>query len=112
MRAEQLTDSSQVQALIDGDEPAWIFKHSTACPVSARAYQAFGRYVDEHEDDPAGVIVVQEHRDLSNEVAEQTGVRHQTPQVLLVRGGQVLWHSSHMRITRDAMERAHDEHAG
>lgn len=76
-----------------------IFKHSLTCPVSTAALREFERFL---EADPAiapTMIEVQPQRGLSNEVATRTGVRHESPQALLVRDGEVAWHGSHWDIT-------------
>jgi len=96
---EEITDPAQLEALLQSDHPVWLMKHSTTCPISAAAYQQFEQYLDQHPQAEAGFIVVQSSRDLSNQVAQMTGVTHQSPQVLLVRNGQVLFHASHGDIT-------------
>jgi bacillithiol system protein YtxJ len=48
-------------------------------------------------------IVVQEARSVSEAVAKKTGVRHESPQVLLIRDGQCVWNTSHRQITADTL---------
>jgi bacillithiol system protein YtxJ len=36
-------------------------------------------------------------------VSTKLGVRHETPQALLIRDRQVVWAASHFRVTADAM---------
>jgi len=57
-------------------------------------------------------VVIQAHRDVSNHIAEAPGRVHQSPQLFLVRAGEVLWHASHYSITADAMAKARDEATG
>ena len=52
------------------------------------------------------MITVQTHRDLSTAVARRLGVRHETPQALLIRQGRVVWSASHFRVTGGALEAA------
>ena len=52
------------------------------------------------------VVTVQTHRDVSNAVARKLGVRHETPQALLVRDGRMVWSASHFRVTAAAVEDA------
>ena len=52
------------------------------------------------------MVTVQTHRDVSNAVATRLGVRHETPQALLVRDGQVIWTASHFRVTAQAVAAA------
>jgi bacillithiol system protein YtxJ len=41
------------------------------------------------------------YREISNIVADEFGVQHQSPQVLLISGGDVIYHSSHNGIDFD-----------
>ncbi|MCA1621710.1 MAG: bacillithiol system redox-active protein YtxJ [Acidobacteria bacterium] len=83
------------------EEPVLLFKHSDACPISARAYGQM-----EQVKTPVSIVVVQQSRDLSREVAERTGVRHETPQALVLRNGRAVWNASHFDITSDVVEQA------
>ena len=84
--------------------PVLIFKHSQTCPVSAAAFGEFREVLDRSDCDH-GLIVVQSARLLSAEVESRTGVRHQSPQALVLREGRVVWHASHSGITVAALER-------
>ncbi len=73
----------------------YVFKHSTACPVSAHAASVVrGREL------PLAVywINVIEQRDLSNWVASTYGVRHESPQLILLRGGKPVKVWNHYQI--------------
>ena len=90
------------------DQPIFIFKHSTACPISARAAQRVNAYTD---DDPGGKaaiywVKVIESRQVSNAVAEAVGVRHASPQMLLIDKGKAVWNASHGAITAENMDAA------
>ena len=43
---------------------------------------------------------------LSRDIAAAVGVRHESPQVLILRDGHVAWHGSHWRVTQDAVRDA------
>jgi bacillithiol system protein YtxJ len=45
------------------------------------------------------VVVVQDERPLSQAIEAATGVRHESPQALVVQQGRVTWHASHGAIT-------------
>ena len=81
--------------------PVLLFKHSNACPISARAYSQMTAVKT-----PVSIVVVQKSRDLSREVEQRTGVRHETPQALVLRNGRAVWNASHFDITSDVVERA------
>jgi bacillithiol system protein YtxJ len=86
------------------EEPVLLFKHSTACPISARAHQQM-----EGVKTPVSIVVVQQSRDVSREVEQRTGIQHETPQALVLRNGRVVWNASHFNITADAVEQAMKE---
>jgi bacillithiol system protein YtxJ len=58
------------------------------------------------DDPPLYAIVVQYARDLSNHIAEALGVRHETPQVLLIKDGEAIYHASHYDISTDDLRSA------
>ncbi len=89
------------------EQPVLILKHSRTCGVSAQAFDEMETYLNEHAAAPrAGVIVVQSHRELSAELARILDIRHETPQVVLVKNGRVVWHASHFRVRREAIAEA------
>ncbi len=52
-------------------------------------------------------VAVNEDRSRSNEVAERYGIRHESPQVIILDdAGDVLWHASHYEITEDSISQA------
>ena len=83
------------------NEPVLLFKHSTACPISARAHKQM-----EEVKTPVSIVVVQDSRDVSRQVEERTGIRHETPQALVLRNGRAVWNASHFDITADEVGRA------
>ena len=111
MNIRELTRPADVDDLLNGDQPAWLFKHSRICPNSSAALGQVQLHLVEHPDQPAGMVVVQTHRPVSNYIADVTTIAHQSPQLLLVRQGTVLWHASHNAITTAAMAEAYKQHA-
>ena len=73
-------------------KPVIVFKHSNACSISARAYREMEK-VDE-----VNILEVQSARAISNEFATLTGVRHETPQVVILRDGKAVWDASHFDV--------------
>ena len=84
-----------------GESPAIVFKHSNTCGISARVYREMSQM-----DRPVGIIIVQQAREVSDEIARRFGVQHETPQALLVRGDKVLWSASHYGVKAQAIEEA------
>ena len=83
-----------------------VFKHSQICPTSARAFSEWKRFASAHPDVPTRWIDVIAQRPLSRHVEAATGVRHESPQALVVRDGAVVWHGSHFDVTVSALEHA------
>jgi bacillithiol system protein YtxJ len=96
------------------ERPVWIFKHSLTCPISSRAWAEFQSFAAGcPEGDGVYVLIeVQNARPLSNAVAERTGIRHQSPQAILLRNTVVAWHASHYSIEVAALVRAFGEPPG
>jgi bacillithiol system protein YtxJ len=84
-----------------------IFKHSTTCGTSAYAHEEI---LDWLADGPLAVDVylvdVHSHRATSKAVASRFALRHESPQVLLIRDGVLAWHASHHRVTSDEIAAA------
>lgn len=91
--------------------PVLLFKHSLTCGASAHAYAELEKLLAGPPIEVDVVVVhVQTGRDVSDAVAERCGVRHESPQVLLLDHGRVIWHASHHRVTREAMAEAVGRH--
>lgn len=83
------------------EKPVVIFKHSRLCGISSHVMEmvdGVGR--DVH------FVVVQDDRDISNEIADRTGRVHQSPQVFVIRDGKPIYHASHYGIDPNEIERA------
>lgn len=90
---QEITERSQ-------EFPCIIFKHSTSCPISALAKHRLENYWDvETKVADFYFLDLIRYRDLSNAIAEQYQVRHESPQLLLIRDGKCDYNSSHLDIT-------------
>ena len=90
---------------------AVLYKHSPICPTSDAAYEemlAFRR----HRAVPVYMVDVIHHRPLSRTLAERIGVRHASPQAIILRDGVAAWHCSHYEIRAEAMALVVDHLAG
>jgi bacillithiol system protein YtxJ len=101
---QNLTSLSQLSELLEASrntgKPIAIFKHSTRCSISAMAKQRLERDWDiPNEQLPAYYLDLLNYRDVSNEIAEQLGVKHESPQLLLVKDGKCLYDASHNSIS-------------
>ena len=107
----QLTTMEKLDEAIAAstDRPVFVYKHSTVCPVSAQAAGHYHDFADENESAPKPrftQILVIEHRDISNAVESRLDIRHESPQLLLLREGKVAWHASHFSITDKTIKNA------
>ena len=91
-------------ALAEG--PAIIYKHSDRCPMCFRARREIEKFSRGRPEVPVLKIDVIGNRRLSNLVAERFGIRHESPQAILVRDGQVTWDASHLSVTAARLEEA------
>ncbi len=98
-----ITDRESLDALFASSaaHPVILFKHDPHCPISARAYR-------EMEQVPGDVALVDVEHDkaIASAVAEGTGVRHESPQVIVIRNGQPVWSASHFNIKASAVSEA------
>jgi bacillithiol system protein YtxJ len=114
---ENIRTADQLDRLLaDSDRvPVWIFKHSLACGVSGHALKEFERFVASLDtDDPAhfALVEIQQAPDISREISSRTGVRHESPQLIFLHNGRVVWEASHWSIRRKALDRARVENLG
>lgn len=75
-----------------------IFKHSTTCGVSSMVLKMFNGSFDPSLDCDLYFLPIQSHRELSNAIAEKFGIRHESPQLLILKDGKVSFHTSHGAI--------------
>jgi bacillithiol system protein YtxJ len=87
--------------------PVLLFKHSRTCGISCAALDELHVHLEQSAAAAAyRLITVQSHRQVSDEAAARLGVRHETPQAILLRDGKPIWKASHFRITAAALSRA------
>ncbi len=99
-----LPDADALDGLLarSHDVPVLLFLHDPYCPISRRAWGemqqlAAGPLLD------AYLVNVSRQHDLSDAIAARTGVRHESPQALVLRDGKAVWDASHFSITAQAV---------
>lgn len=97
-----LTASDQLQKIVDASfqKPQVIYKHSTRCGISSMVLRRLER------DTPPDLIEyhfldVIRHRNISNQIAEQFKVYHESPQILLIKNGECVYDESHYAISME-----------
>ncbi len=84
-------------------ETVLILKHSATCPISGMAKNQMDRFLAENPI-AAYLVVVQQQRPLSNQIAEKFQIRHESPQVLCLRNGEVIQVFNHSAIVYDNLK--------
>lgn len=83
----------------EGDQPAILFLHDPGCFVSMSAYQEVTKLPD-----TVALVNVQRAKDVSRAIAQRTGIKHESPQVIIIRQGQAIWSASHFAITAQQIQ--------
>ena len=77
--------------------PQVIFKHSTSCGTSFLVKESLEEAaVPEHID--FNFLDLLKHRGLSNRIASEYKIRHESPQILLIKNGTCTYYKSHAGI--------------
>lgn len=78
-------------------KPVVLFKHSTTCSISGMAKSRLE--IDSDATSPTIYYLdLLSYRPISNEIAERFKVRHESPQVIILKNGEVQYHASHGAI--------------
>ncbi len=97
-RFNEIHTTDELDALVEKSkqQPIVIFKHSTTCPISHGVYKEVS-----NADADINLIVMQTARNVSTALAEKTGVRHESPQAIILKDGEVVYHASHYDVTAE-----------
>ncbi|MCA1589846.1 MAG: bacillithiol system redox-active protein YtxJ [Acidobacteria bacterium] len=79
--------------------PVVVFKHSLTCGISAGVLRIVSTVASD-----VHLIVVQQNRAVSNEIAHRIRLRHESPQAIVISAGQPIYHASHYDITPAEIE--------
>lgn len=100
---KNLDSEYQLDSIIEDSHtaPQIIFKHSTTCPISGMAKRRLegGWSLNTHPY----YLDLLSYRSLSNAVADQFGVRHESPQVIIISNGKAVYNESHLDISVDKL---------
>lgn len=102
MKWNNLTNENQWTEILNASyqKPQLVYKHSTRCSISSVVK---GRL--ERAAEPEGIdfhyLDLIAFRSISNQIESDLDVKHESPQVLLIRGGKCIFNESHTAITMD-----------
>ena len=106
MNWNDITSVHDIEAIIERSHtvPCLILKHSTTCPISSLAKNRLEKQWDipTQEIEPYYLDLLR-HREVSNYIASAFGVRHESPQVLLIKDGACVRDASHLNIRVDLL---------
>lgn len=80
------------------------FKHSTRCPISARAKMEMDNFLKTNTNqnlDYELIDVISNHS-RSDEVAKEFSIQHESPQIIITDNkNNIVWSASHRQITEE-----------
>ena len=89
------------------ERPVILFKHSTTCGISAGAkYRLEDAWGDEVKNYDFYYLDLLTYRPISNAIATRYGVRHESPQILVIQNGKAVYNASHQSIDLARIEQA------
>jgi len=82
------------------NHPVLIYKHSTRCNISRATLDRLERNWKEADMTALKPYMLDllSYRDVSNEIVNAFQVEHESPQVLVIKNGKVVYHTSHFGI--------------
>jgi bacillithiol system protein YtxJ len=84
--------------------PVLIFKHSTRCGISRMVLKQFEKEFGSDIEVTPYFLDLLAHRDVSNAIAEKFNVRHQSPQLVLIKDGHSVYNTSHSDINAGTLK--------
>ncbi|HLQ96726.1 MAG TPA: bacillithiol system redox-active protein YtxJ [Pseudogracilibacillus sp.] len=108
---KELTEINDLNEVWKASEesPVLLFKLSTTCPINAEAFKEYTTFLN--NDDPnrdAYFVKIQEARNVSDEIAKELNVQHESPQLFIIKNGEQVWHTSE-NITAEKIVEALEE---
>ena len=101
-----INELHDVEAIIERSKnvPCLILKHSTTCPISSLAkHRLEKQWSDAEKGIEPYYLDLLRYRDISHQIAATFGVRHESPQVLLIKNGECVYDASHLDIRVDEL---------
>jgi bacillithiol system protein YtxJ len=108
MKWTELTALEQLEEIKkeSADKPVLIFKHSTRCNISRTTLDRLERKWNDQEMSKIKPYYLDliSNRPISNSVAQQFDVEHQSPQILVIENGKSVLNLSHFEIEYDQIK--------
>ena len=103
---KEITDIEMLEEISQGSykRPAAILKHSTSCGISRMVLRQFEK---DFNIDPEKVdlyfLDLLRYREISNKIASKFNVPHESPQLIIVKEGRVVYDASHGAIAAESL---------
>lgn len=95
MKIISLEKIEQLDTILESESCLVIFKHNTSCPISKMARTNFETDAGLlPEDTPVCFLDLLNHREVSDAIAEKFNVKHESPQLLVIKNGACRFHRS------------------
>ena len=100
-RFNKIESTEQLDELFatSNEKPVVLFKHSVTCPISSDVYHEVS-----NADADVNLVIVQTARPVSNAIAERTGIRHESPQAIILKDGKAVYNASHYDVSAEEIE--------
>jgi bacillithiol system protein YtxJ len=90
--------------LASNDKPQVIYKHSPSCAISYLALRDLETLPNEVQTKADYYMVdVVGQRPISNFITKTLAIRHESPQLFIIKDGEVVWNGSHHQVKADAV---------
>ena len=98
---KQLNDAEEWKHILSQsfERPQVVFKHSTRCSISSLAKTRLEKTFSYTH--PFYLLDLLQYRPISNQIAEDLKVTHESPQVLVIKDGACIYYESHTAIDYD-----------
>jgi bacillithiol system protein YtxJ len=110
MKWIELKELDQVQQIKheSAQQPVLIFKHSSRCNISRASLDRLERKWDSAEMAHVKPYFLDllSFREISNQLADQFKVEHESPQVLVIADGKSILNLTHFQIDYDSIKNA------
>lgn len=91
MEFKKLETQKELESIQSNKGYSLIFKHNTSCPISMATKGSFEKQAHLLPDNTAiYVLDLLNYREISNGIAENFGIEHQSPQLLLIKDGKCI----------------------
>lgn len=103
---EELTEIDTLDEIIEisKEKPVVILKHSTSCGISRMVLRQFEKEYDLEEGNAKLYFLdLLKHRDISNRIASKFNVPHESPQMIIVKNGKVVYDASHSEVSAGSL---------